>query len=691
MATVRKTPRKTPRKSAPRSKLEPVAQAMLDDLARSGLGTDAAMAMRVKPGDPSELEALGLPAAMSYEIPYFDMRGEPTGFRRWRYLEDTRSGLQRKTDKKAIRYVQAGSTMPEIYLCPLMDWETAARDPSVPIVVTEGEKKAAAMCAAGVHCIGLGGVYSFKSAKREVPLLQQLKAFKWSGRDVVVAYDSDAHTNPMVVMARNELCRVLLDKGAISRVAELPDAEDGSKQGLDDILVASGPGAVQSILAEADSFPATQALHELSELVAYVKDPGIIVVLADGQKMRSTDFTGHAYSNRHYMERTTLADGTEKQVKKKAAQSWLEWEQRLELGKMTYAPGQDRFVGGNYNTWPGWGCEPRKGTVKPWADLLDRLFDGHKEERRWFERWLALPLQRPGSKMFSSALLWGVGEGTGKSLVGKTLGRIYGKNYALINDTDLQDGSNAWAQNKQFVLGDDVTGHENRKHAEKLKVIITQELIRINEKYIPAFNAPDLINYLFTSNRPDAFFLDDNNRRNFIWEVACGAMTKEQVREYFEWLEGDGRSFLFDHLLRLDLGDMEAADPAMKTFSLDAMVDDSQSALGRWCRDLVREPDLMLYAGSAKLGGDLWSSQDLLKVYDPDEKKNVTASAISRELKRAGAKQAYRGQPLATELGQRRLFIIRNSKEWLAPRVTGPELAKHYAATRGSVKKVKHS
>ncbi len=681
---------KKPRAKA-QAKFDPVVEAMLADAARSGLSPDICAQLRFRPGDPSELEGLGLPAVMSYEIPYFDIKGEPTGFRRWRYLEDTRSGVAKKTDRKAIRYVQAGSTMPEIYLCPLLDWEAAAKDPSVPIVVTEGEKKAAAMCQAGVHCIGLGGVYSFKSARREVPFLQLLKAFAWKGRDVVVAYDSDAHTNPMVVMARNELCRVLLEKGAISRVADLPDADDGSKQGLDDLLVAKGPGAVEELLSSALTFPATQALHELSEVVAYVKNPGIIVELATGQRMRASDFTAHAYSNKHYMERTVLADGTEKMVRKKAAQSWLEWEQRLELRKMTYAPGQDRFVDGDYNTWSGWGCEPKKGSVKPWADLLDRLFDGHSEERRWFERWLALPLQRPGSKMFTSALLWGIGEGTGKSLVGKTMGRIYGENYALITDVELSDSTNAWAQNKQFVLGDDVTGHENRKHAERLKVIVTQESIRINEKYIPTFTAQDLINYLFTSNRPDAFFLDDNNRRNFIWEVACGPMTKDQVREYFDWLDGPGASALFDHLLRLDLGDMEAADPAMKTFSLDAMVDDSQSALGRWCRDLLREPDLMLYAGSAKLVGDLWSSQDLLRVYDPDEKKNVTASAISRELKRAGAKMAYKGQPLPTELGQRRLFVLRNQKEWLGARVKGPELAKHYAATRGSVKKAKHS
>ena len=117
----------------------------------------------------------------------------------------------------------------------------------------------------------------------------------------------------------------------------------------------------------------------------------------------------------------------------------------------------------------------------------------------------------------------------------------------------------ATPSSSEFVLGDDVTGHDNRKNAENLKVTITQEKIRIDPKFVPSFWVRDVLNYLFTSNRPDAFFLDDNDRRNFVWEVSCPPMTPEEVREYFEWLDGPGKSALFGHLLRLDLGGMDPA------------------------------------------------------------------------------------------------------------------------------------
>ncbi len=186
---------------------DPILELVLADLKRSGLGPDDAAAMRLQPGDKDELTVLGLPAFDSYVIPYLDMRGEPTKFRRWRYLEDTRTPMQVKADKKPLRYVQSGETLPELYFPPQVDWLEVARDVGTGIVITEGEKKAAAVCKAGVACLGLGGVYSFKSNKRKMPLIQDFYGIEWKGRDVVIAYDSDAHTNHMVIAARNELAR----------------------------------------------------------------------------------------------------------------------------------------------------------------------------------------------------------------------------------------------------------------------------------------------------------------------------------------------------------------------------------------------------------------------------------------------------------------------------------------------------
>jgi Family of unknown function (DUF5906)/Domain of unknown function (DUF3854) len=660
---------------------------MLAKLATSTLDAADAKALMMYPATMKDLAAAGQPQHLAFEIPYFRVDGTPSGFKRWRYLEDTRSPLEQRTDKKPLRYVQPGDTVSEVYLPPLADWKAVAEDTSVELVITEGELKAACCTKHGPPCIGLGGVYTFRSMKKGLPLLPVFREFKWNNRGVVVAYDSDAGTNPLVVQARNELCRVLLSLGALPRVATLPPAEGGGKQGLDDLALAEGFAAVEAVLAEAEPYAAAAALHELNAEVAYVVDPGLVVTLATGKTMRASDFTGHAYANRHYTETKTVFDkdgrATEKHTLRKAAQAWVEWPARMELARMAFRPGQPKITEDRcFNTWKGWGCEPRKGSVRPWARLLDHLFEGKPEERLWFERWCGFPLLHPGVKMYTASVLWGTKTGTGKSLVGVSLGRIYGDAYTLIGDKELQSDRNEWVVGKQFVLGDDVTGHDQRKYADRLKTMITQEMVRIDQKYVPSYTMPDVVNYLFTSNHPDAFFLEDDDRRNFVHEVTVGPMDRAFYREYLAWLKDGGASHLFHHLLGLDFGDFRAEDRAPETASRASMIADGLSDVGVWARRLRDEPDQVLRLGDAVMPGDLWSSAELVKLYDPEGRGRVSANGLSRELKRAGLSHVFGGMPVRTASGQARLFAVRNRDRWSGV-TSSKALAEHYDATRG--------
>lgn len=664
---------------------------VITKLATSCLDKDDAAALMIYEADPLELAAEELPVKKAMELPYFDADGKPSGFKRWRYLENTLSGFEQLTDKKPMRYVQPKDTLCEIYMPPIIPgktWREVQKDPSAAIVITEGELKAACCTKYSYPCIGLGGVYSFKSTKKRIPLLQIFYEFEWKNRRVLIAYDSDAHQNRLVVSARNELCNQLLALGAFPMVVDVTAGENGLKRGLDDVCLQEGPEEMQLMLDDAVEFSTSAALHELNAEVAYVRDPGIVVAIESGLKMRAGDFTGHAYANRLYAVITYDKDGNTKMTMKKAANAWLEWPRRYELSKMVYSPGEDKITAASeLNTWPGWGCQPQRGDIAPWRELLDYLFGKGTPERNWFERWCALPLQRPGSKMYTAAVVWGVKTGTGKSLLGVTLGRIYGKNYALIGDTELQDQRNEWAQNKQFVLGDDVTGHEQRKYADKLKAMITQETMRIDPKYIPSFSVRDCINYLFTSNHPDAFFLEDDDRRSWVHEVTASPMPRQFYKDYLEWLKKDGARHLFYHLLHLNLDGMDAEDRAPDTASRRSMIDDGLSDIGRWVRRLRDDPDLMLRVGDVPLKCDLWTAADLMKMYDPEGKGRATAGGIGREMKRAGMRQVYGGMPVRTVAGQIRLFALRNADEWEKAKM--PAIVAHYETTRGLSKHVR--
>ncbi len=665
-----------------------LADAAIDrKLKSSCLGPEQRRLMLVGPADPDELASWGQPQKMAMEIPYFGLDGQPTGFKRVRYLEDVREGFAKVADAKELRYVQPPESLPQAYFPPLLDapWSEIAGDKDVSVVITEGELKAACACAAGYPTVGLGGVWNFRAAKAGIPFIADLKAFRWAGRKVVVVYDSDSADNPNVASACNALARELLERGAKVFVADVPPAADGEKQGLDDLVLAKGEKALARVVGEAHQFEASQVLHELNAEVAYIRDPGIIHVNKTGQKLNPSNFVQHAYSNRHIVEWVERKEGPPVMKQSSAARAWLDWPHRAEYKRMTFAPGQPkRTADDELNIWPGWGCEPKRGSVEPWRRLLDHLFGEDREARQWFERWLAMPLQRPGTKMYTAAVLWGVSTGTGKSLVGYSLKRIYGKTFVEIGDRELQDPRNEWAVGKCFVLGDDVTGHEQRQLADRLKKMITQEEMRIDEKYVPSYSVPDFLNYYFTSNHPDAFFIEDDDRRMFVHEVMCGPMEQEFYKEYREWLSGEGGPALFYHLLHLDLGPMEAQDRAPRTAAKERMTEDGLSDLGRWVRRLKAEPDAVLNVGSAPLSGDLWSSKSLLSVYDPMEKTRATQSAMSRELKRAGIKMVYGGNQLRTSDGAARLFAVRNAEAWLKVK-DGKKLLAHYEATRGAV------
>jgi tripartite-type tricarboxylate transporter receptor subunit TctC len=119
------------------------------------------------------------------------------------------------------------------------------------------------------------------------------------------------------------------------------------------------------------------------------------------------------------------------------------------------------------------------------------------------------------------------------------------------------------------------------------------------------------------------------------------------------------------------------------------MAEDGLSELGQWVRRLKEDPDIVLKFGGAAMKGDLWSSADLLKIYDPEQRKRVTAGTVTKELKRAGFVQVYGGKQLRMpKSGQMRLFAVRNAEKWAAV-TDGPTLAKHYDDTRGPIDRIK--
>jgi hypothetical protein len=672
--------------------LQDLALKMLGKLHDSGLDQADVTRLLFRTLTPEQADAEGKHLrAGGFLIPYFDMDAKPTEFWRFRFLEKpAMNGFLAATDKKQPKYIQAAGTLNEVYLPPYVDWRAIALDPTQPVMITEGELKAACCTKIGPPCIGLGGVACWRSTRAGLGLLPQLEQFAWTDRLVCVVFDSDAISNPLVCGEENKLCEKLLSLGAKPRIIRLP-AEGEHKVGLDDFLVARGTQALVDLIKASEDYSASKALHALNAEVVYVRNPSMVLeVGGQSQRMKCNVFADEVYATRRHTVTKITAKGP-KLEEVKTAREWLFWQGRAEVGGLVYAPGAPRIVDNRYNIWDGWGCVPLPGSVEPWHKLLDHVLHGmSKEHRRWFEQWLAYPLQHPGTKLYQAVLIWGLVHGSGKSLLGYTMGQLYGSNFLEVNEQVMSGSFTAWMEGRQFIMGDEVTGGDKRSTADRMKGLITQKQVWINKKHQPEYTVADCCNYYLTSQHADSLYVEDHDRRYFIHEVPAhiGVLPPEFYAEYERWYTGAGAAHLFDYLLHVDTRDFNPKGHAPTTNAKLEMREVGRSELGAWVAGLRECPDNYLRQGNLISPRCLWSSEDLHQLFDPEHRGKVTPNGMSRALKQAGFKQVANGTPIIAEDGRRvRVWAIRDAEKYTA---MGPaEVGRAYADELGMRKKVK--
>ncbi len=186
--------------------------------------------------DAAELKRLGfspkqqnVPALV---IPIFSPTGEVK-------LYQSRPDAPRLDDKgKPVKYeTPAGSRM-ALDVHPLAKGKLA--DPHMPLFVTEGIKKGDALVSHGLCAVGLIGVWNWRGTNEQggKTALPEWEFIALNDRPVYIVFDSDVMSKKEVAGALVRLKAMLEHKGAKVKVIYLPDAENGSKQGVDDYLAA---------------------------------------------------------------------------------------------------------------------------------------------------------------------------------------------------------------------------------------------------------------------------------------------------------------------------------------------------------------------------------------------------------------------------------------------------------------------
>ncbi len=151
-------------------------------------------------------------------------------------------GYQLRPDKPrkgGPKYISPGGISPVVDVHPRMLEE--ARHGTGPLLITEGAKTGDAATSRGLCTVVLAGVWMWCVPKVKPYRLKPCFDYvRLTGREVFVAFDSDCMTKAGVQDALAALVGALEARGAVVKVIYLPDAQDGSKQGVDDYVVAGG-------------------------------------------------------------------------------------------------------------------------------------------------------------------------------------------------------------------------------------------------------------------------------------------------------------------------------------------------------------------------------------------------------------------------------------------------------------------
>ncbi|MCX7208174.1 MAG: DUF5906 domain-containing protein [Proteobacteria bacterium] len=156
----------------------------------------------------------------------------------------------------------------------------------------------------------------------------------------------------------------------------------------------------------------------------------------------------------------------------------------------------------------------------PIIGLAMHLCNHDAKVYHWLMQWLALPLQKLGSKMDSSVLMFGEKQGTGKSLFFEgVIKAIYSEYATTIGQHQLDSQFTAWQSRRLFVLAEEVVGRaEKYSHIGTIKHLVTGRTVRINEKNMPEREEANYSNIVFLSNEVQPLHLELDDRRFMVIE-----------------------------------------------------------------------------------------------------------------------------------------------------------------------------
>jgi hypothetical protein len=236
---------------------------------------------------------------------------------------------------------------------------------------------------------------------------------------------------------------------------------------------------------------------------------------------------------------------------------WFRHEDRRQFDGVFFEPGVEKH--NMYNLYKGLAIKPAEQGVGSWSLMQEHITyvicSGDIKLARWVIAWLADVVQNPGGDRPGTALVIRGKQGTGKGILMKHFGHIFGIHYCQITQqSQLLGKFNAHLQTVILAFIDEGVWAGDKAAAGVLKGLITEPTMMVEPKGINAFKISNHLRLVFSSNNDWVVPAGLEERRFCVLDVAD---THQQDHAYFAALDaqmkGGGLEAMLLSLLKFDI------------------------------------------------------------------------------------------------------------------------------------------
>ena len=381
-------------------------------------------------------------------------------------------------------------------------------------------------------------------------------------------------------------------------------------------------------------------LRKLNEAHAVIEDIGgkcrVVSEVMDPalKRPRLSRQSFDDFRNRYmHIQVTVGQDKDGNDVKMPLGKWWLQNPNRRQYRSIVFAPGKE--VSESYNLWQGFACEAKPGDCELLlTHIRENVCRGNEEHYTYLLNWFARTVQHPDGPGQVAAVFRGR-MGTGKGVVAKHFGSLWGRHYLHVSDPKHLVGSfNAHLRDCVVLFGDEAFYAGDKKHESIMKTLVTEEMVMTEAKGVDAEAAPNYVHLIMASNDQWVVPAGADERRYFIIDVGDNQM---QNGAYFaaiqRQMDSGGREAFLHFLMTRDLAGFDVRK-FPKTEALQEQKVLSMTPEEQWWFEKLQEGSLTSEGWAAEI-----PKQDLQRDYinyceRQKIMRRVSPTALGKFLKR---------------------------------------------------------